>query len=58
MKEFKLLNEKRNVGVWVTETQLLDLIKITYKRHMKYHKKLIDWYEYLTGEKFKKEYIK
>ena len=53
MDEFKLINEKNMVGVWVREIDLLTLIKVTHKRNDTYHKKLIKWYEDLTNTKFK-----
>ena len=49
--EFKLINEKRNVGVWLSVQDLINLAKICKDRNTKYYNRLIEDIEFLTGEK-------
>ena len=57
MEEYKLINEKNKLGVWVSKDALLDIIKVCDKRNKSLQDEVVGWYEYLTGEKFKKEFI-
>ncbi len=49
---YKLLNESNNKGFWINEIQLIDLIKICYRRNNSYFRKLVEIYEHLEGKKF------
>ena len=57
MNKFKLINEKLGKGVWITEYELFDIIKVLNKRNMKQFRKLVEDYEYLTENKFPAEVI-
>ena len=55
MNQYKLVNEDKKVGVWLSEDDLVHIIEIVGSRSAKYKKKLIDIYEYLEDKKYTKK---
>ena len=55
--KFKIINEKTNLGVWLSEREYLNLIKICRTRNHELYNKLVTDYEYLTNSKFDLELI-
>lgn len=52
-EKYKLVRaEDVNHGNWIDDYTLKSIIKVSYKRNNKLHKKAIEWFEHLTGEKF------
>lgn len=53
--KFKLINEEKNLGVWISVGDLLDLAKICKHRNARLYKKLISDIEYLDGQNYDKK---
>lgn len=58
MSKYKIINEEKKVGTWITSYDLINLIKIVGNRNTKYKKRLIQIYEYLEDEKFDEDLLK
>ncbi|MHA1381438.1 MAG: hypothetical protein ACTSRG_23975 [Candidatus Helarchaeota archaeon] len=49
-REYKLILEKNNKGIFLNEDEFLKIIKICENRNTSLFKKLVSDWEYLTGE--------
>jgi len=54
---YKLMREDNSKGFWITEQDVLNLIKICDKRHKYYYNLLVEAFEFLEDAKFNKAMI-
>jgi len=58
MSKYKLITEDTRKGVWITEIDLIKLIKLCHIRNNKMYLKLVEHYEFLENKKFDEELLR
>lgn len=53
--EYEIINREKNVGTYLTHTDLKDMINVSEDRKPNLHKKLLRVYENLEGQPFKNQ---
>lgn len=58
-KKYKIMTKNDKKGVWLSELDFIDLLKLSKYRNKKIFNKIKGWWEHLNNEKLdEKEFLK